>query len=346
MKWVLFSVFPYLLAAQQIAPGPGDVAAALRRGGVSTARAAPSSRAAAKSKPRTTIKGDITGDPKRRGIDIGREPISVGTMTADYFPGQPLPNIPCTVGRLCEILLEPGEIIPNWDKPDAGAPILADSFHWSYSLRVAGAGKDARLAVVTKVVKQPVGLGSTDLLITTDRRDYHLTLVYDEQNYVPRFEFRYPADDARRAVLAYTDAQLQKTHLQALAAAIPEKFENRQYRLIVPKQTPGRMVPKSVSDDGTKTYLEFSPDILQWDAPTLAVAGPNGCEIVNWIPGNGPRWTVYRLFDAAELTLGTGRHAKRVRIERSGPGALATEATCQKRIKGREIDLSQQRAGG
>jgi type IV secretion system protein VirB9 len=75
--------------------------------------------------------------------------------------------------------------------------------------------------------------------------------------------------------------------------------------------------PLRAFDDGRQTYVEFPATIATGEAPPLFVVGAQGAaELVNYRM-RGRFYVVDRIFDAAELRLGTKKQ-RVVRIERTG----------------------------
>ena len=74
--------------------------------------------------------------------------------------------------------------------------------------------------------------------------------------------------------------------------------------------------PVRVFDDGQKTFIQISRETQTREAPVLVVLGRDGKqEMVNYRV-KGDMYIVDRLFDRAELILGTGKKAQKVEIER------------------------------
>jgi type IV secretion system protein TrbG len=74
--------------------------------------------------------------------------------------------------------------------------------------------------------------------------------------------------------------------------------------------------PVRVFDDGQKTFIQISHDTQTREAPVLVVLGKDGKqEMVNYRV-KGDMYIVDRLFDHAELVLGSGKKARKVKIER------------------------------
>jgi type IV secretion system protein TrbG len=78
--------------------------------------------------------------------------------------------------------------------------------------------------------------------------------------------------------------------------------------------------PVRVFDDGEKTFIQMNRDTQTREAPVLVVIGSDGKqEMVNYRV-KGDMYIVDRLFDRADLILGTGKKAQRVEIEREREG--------------------------
>ncbi len=80
--------------------------------------------------------------------------------------------------------------------------------------------------------------------------------------------------------------------------------------------------PLRAFDDGRQTFIEFSASLAVGDAPPLFIVGPTGeAELVNYRV-RGRYYVVDRIFDAAELRLGTKKR-QIVRITRVAEGRQA-----------------------
>ena len=78
--------------------------------------------------------------------------------------------------------------------------------------------------------------------------------------------------------------------------------------------------PVRVFDDGKKTYIQISEAAKNREAPVLVVIGSDGKqEMVNYRVKDD-MYIVDRLFDRAELVLGSGKKARKVEIERERKG--------------------------
>ena len=250
--------------------------------------------------------------------------ISQNAQTGDALPtpgqngsvkftyGAALPPVICAPERLTTIFLERGERIKE-------QPGLGDSTRWLYTLMTSGDGPTAQTLIVIK--PKQAGL-STDLVVATDRRTYQLQLTSRSTEHISQVEFsyldeeeqnwrHYQAEQARREA---EQADKKKNTIATLAGD-----PNYKYTIKIKRHTSPKFVPKAVFDDGVKTFLKMPTESQHWDAAVLQIAGPQGCEIVNYRVGaDSATWTVDRLFDSATLVSGTGKHAEQVQIHRDG----------------------------
>lgn len=214
-------------------------------------------------------------------------------------------------GRLTDIALEPGETLVEANPIAAG-----DTARWIIGDTVSGAGETRRVHIL---VKPTAGDLSTNLIINTTRRTYFLELRASDRAFLTQVRWRYPAPLAA-PVMATAPASTGPLVAPA-AASSPSPRLNLGYRV----RGAAALRPSRVWDDGARTYLEFAPATMFADLPPLFLTGQDGkaAELVNYHVA-GRVLIVDRLFEAAELRLGVGKAARRVRIERqAGRGEAA-----------------------
>ena len=149
----------------------------------------------------------------------------------------------------------------------------------------------------------------TEPVINTDRRTYHLELRATPSTYMAAVSWIYPQD----ALIALRAAEAERERTAPVAAGIDLTALNFNYRVTGDRPA---WRPARVFDDGHQLFVEFPESIATSDMPPLFVIGPdNAAELVNYRV-QGRYMIVDRLFDRAELRLGSGRSAKQVRIER------------------------------
>jgi P-type conjugative transfer protein TrbG len=211
--------------------------------------------------------------------------------------------------RVSDIVLEPGERL--------NSVAAGDTLRWVIGDTTSGTGAARR----THILVKPASAGlSTNLVISTDRRVYHVQLESDARTAMASIAWTYPAD----ALIALRRQEPEAPAAEAVAANLAVEALNFDYR-IEGDDPPWR--PLRAFDDGKQVFIQFPVGLAQGEAPPLFVTGEGGrSELVNYRL-RGRYYVVDRLFSAAELRLGE-RRQQVVRI-------LRTDASGQRRHKGK-----------
>lgn len=206
---------------------------------------------------------------------------------------------PFTPGALYRLYAEPDQVSDIGLQPGERLVSVSagDTVRWIVGDTNSGSGETEQVHILVKPIAPDL---KTNLVITTDRRAYHLELQSAEHTYMAAISWSYPYDQLislqrkndrdQRAADATVDRGL---NIDQLHFRYDIKGDNPPWR------------PVRVFDDGTKVYVQFPTRLDQGDAPPLFVVGPTGgTELVNYrVRGN--YYVVDRLFAAAELRLGT-----------------------------------------
>ena len=197
-------------------------------------------------------------------------------------------------GRVTDIALQAGETLV--------AVAAGDTVRWTVGDTTSGSGEGRR----THVLVKPFAAGlSTNLVITTDRRAYHLALVATSATAMAAVSWSYPQDQ----LLA-----LRRATEPAPAVATGLSVENLDFNYAVTGDMPPWR-PLRAFDDGRQTYIEFPATLATGEAPPLFLLGRKGeATLVNYRL-SGRFYVVDRLFEIAELRLGHKKQAV-VRVER------------------------------
>jgi type IV secretion system protein TrbG len=182
-----------------------------------------------------------------------------------------------------------------------------------------GAGEQATSVIVLK--PQVPGL-DTNLLITTDRRAYYLRLVSKPEDYVARVAFEYPNDESNRQWQQHEmEQQIAARQAQHSADVLPAMIavENINFDYKV-KGGDEHIRPVRVFDDGAKTFIQMPPEIQHREAPVLVVIGTDGKGEMTNYRVKDQTYIVDRLFERANLVLGSGKKAQKVEITRGTKG--------------------------
>jgi len=223
-----------------------------------------------------------------------------------YSFGAGLPTVVCAPLRVCMIELQAGEKI-------VGEPHIGDSVRWNISPAMYGTGEQATAVIILK--PQTPGL-DTNLLITTDRRAYYLRLISKPDDYVARVAFAYPDDDSSRKWQQQLAEQQALAKQEKHAAEVPPAVltverVNFDYTI---RGGDEHIRPVRVFDDGAKTYIQMPAEIQHREAPVLLVLGKDGKGEMTNYRVKDQTYIVDRLFDHANLVLGSGKKAQKVEI--------------------------------
>lgn len=204
-------------------------------------------------------------------------------------------------GEITDIALQPGEKLVG-----SGPVAAGDTVRWIIGDTESGAGASKRIHILLKPTRPDL---TTNLVINTDRRTYHLELRSDERTYMASVSWDYPQDQ----IVALRGQDRDADLTTPVATGVDLDALNFRYR-IEGDEAPWR--PLRAFDDGRQVFIEFPTGIAQGEMPPLWVIGPQGDgQLVNYrVRGN--RMIVDRLFAAAELRLGA-KHQQVVRIVRA-----------------------------
>lgn len=200
--------------------------------------------------------------------------------------------------QVTDVALQPGETLSS---VSAG-----DTVRWVIGDTSSGAGNGKQVHVLVK----PFAAGlTTNLVIMTDRRAYHLKMDSTDRTSMAAISWTYPQDQL---------VALQQQNRQAdKAASVAEgvALDSLRFRYAITGDRPPWR-PVRAFDDGARVYIEFPSRIDQGEMPPLFVVGPQGNnQLVNYrVRAN--YYIVDRLFAAAELRLGE-KPQQVVRISRT-----------------------------
>jgi len=202
-------------------------------------------------------------------------------------------------GRVTDIALQSGEAL--------GAVAAGDTVRWVVGDTTSGSGETKR----THVLVKPFTAGlSTNVVITTDRRTYHLALTSTDRTAMAALSWTYPKDQ----LIALKAAAEQARAAQPVASGL--QVDQLHFDYVISGDRPAWR-PLRAFDDGRQTYIEFPPSLAVGEAPPLfLVDGKGAASLVNYRV-QGRYYVVDRLFEVAELRLGLKRQDV-VRITRGG----------------------------
>lgn len=147
-------------------------------------------------------------------------------------------------------------------------------------------------------------------IVEADRRVYHVELKSVSGTAMASVSWRYPAE----LLLSSQPLPVAAPPPLAPPPFRPEQL-NLRYRIDGDKPD---WRPLTAFDDGRQVFIEMPEKIQTMEAPPLFVIGASGAELTNYRV-SGRFYVVDRLFNKAELRLGSGWGQKTVQIHRQTP---------------------------
>ncbi|MFA7586936.1 MAG: P-type conjugative transfer protein TrbG, partial [Novosphingobium sp.] len=181
-----------------------------------------------------------------------REPSSAGYLNAvQVYPWTDgaLYRLYAAPERVSDIALQPGERLV--------AVSAGDTVRWVIGDTTSGAGDAARVHVLVK----PFAPGlATNMVITTDRRAYHLALESTDRTAMAAISWTYPQEQL--VALRRQNARAEEARPVAENVALT----NLRFRYAITGDSPPWR-PLRAWDDGNKVYIEFPARLDQGEAP-------------------------------------------------------------------------------
>lgn len=218
-------------------------------------------------------------------------------MVFDYEEGR-LYQVYTALLHHTDIALEPGEVLTS-------DPTMGETSRWKIAKAISGAGVTQRLHILIKPTRP--GL-STNLTLYTNKRAYHLEVHSFKNTYMSQIAWEYPAQVQN---LAYAQ------QLNEFQTVVDDNLDptslNHNYKIEAIGDRP-RWFPVGVFDDGRKVYIQFPEALDRFEAPALFIVRQNGkVQLVNYRK-KGLYYEVDRLFERADLRVGSGNDVEVVRI--------------------------------
>ncbi|MEF8738424.1 MAG: P-type conjugative transfer protein TrbG [Candidatus Accumulibacter necessarius] len=242
-------------------------------------------------------------NPRAKGV----APVTGPNGSIKFLYGAQQPSIVCAVLQVCDVALQAGEQVNSIN--------LGDTARWTVEPAVTGSGAGE----VQHLIIKPLDVGlETSMVVTTNRRSYHLKLRSHRTQYMPQVAFTYPEE-----AMAKWEAIKAREGRDRDDRTLPE---TREYmgNLSFDYEVSGSAAwkPVRVYNDGRKTVIQMPSTMAQTEAPALLVVRKDGgvftddeTVMVNYRV-QGDRYIVDSVFDKAILIAGVGSSQDRVTIQR------------------------------
>lgn len=236
----------------------------------------------------------------------GMKPVAGNDGMVRFVYGAQQVSIVCAVLQACDVELQPGEQVNNLNVGDQ---------RFIVEPALSGSGATEVQHLILK--PQDVGLDTT-LVVTTNRRAYHMKLRSHRTEYMARIGFIFPED-----ALAKWDAIKLREAKQKQEQTMPQTKENiGDMSFAYDVKGAASWKPVRVYNDGVKTVIQMPAAMAQTEAPTLLVVRKEGglfsddeTVMVNYRV-HGDRYIVDTVFQKAILIAGVGKGQDRVTITR------------------------------
>ena len=243
----------------------------------------------------------------KAGVGKNLKPTVGADGSVSFLFGASQPSIVCAVLQVCDVELQASEQVNSIH--------LGDAARWNVEQAITGYGG----AEVQHLIIKPMDVGlNTSMIVTTNRRTYHLNLRSTHNDFMPRVTFVYLDEIMKK--WDFAKATSDKEHHKKIIPETGEYLDNLDFHYQIDGNTSWK--PLRVYNDGKKTILEMPSKMAQSEAPTLLVIRNNGGifsddeqVMVNYRI-HGERYIVDSLFDKAILITGVGDNQDRVTITR------------------------------
>ena len=215
-----------------------------------------------------------------------------------FLFGEIQPSVVCSPLQVCDIELQPGEIVRD--------VLVGDTVRWKVEPATSGAPGAQAVHLIVK--PSEAGL-VTSMVVTTSRRTYHIQLKSHHSQYMARVGFDYPEDVSAR--FAEINARMEASIVPG--AGVPADQLNFSFQM----SGTARWKPTRIYSDGQKTYIQFPSALSGQDAPVLFVVSGGQNRIVNYRM-NGTMMVVDYYIDQAILVSGVGNRQQKITIRRGG----------------------------
>ncbi|MCL6485975.1 MAG: P-type conjugative transfer protein TrbG [Janthinobacterium lividum] len=234
----------------------------------------------------------------------GMKPVAGPGGVVRFVYGVQQINIVCAVLQVCDVELQPGEQVNNLNQGDP-------RFTVEPAVSGVGAGE------VQHLIIKPLDVAlDTTLIVTTNRRTYHMKLRSHRTQYMPRIGFTYPEDAAAKWDAIRTREVREKT--EQTIPQTKEVLSDLNFKYAIDGAVAWK--PVRVYNDGVRTVIQMPAAMAQTEAPALLVVRKEGGLFtddetvqVNYRV-QGDRYIVDTVFDKAILIAGVGHGQDRVTI--------------------------------
>lgn len=219
------------------------------------------------------------------------------------YGGQSI-DIVCAVLQVCDIQLQQGEEVTSIH--------IGDGARWKIEPAITGFGASE----IQHLVIKPLDCNlKTNLLVTTNRRSYHINLKSHKTELMPEVSFIYPEDAIQKFKLK--NQRRQNFLNNNTIASTNEYLGDLDFNYKIDGDKDIEWTPVRVYNNGVKTIIQLDEKTTYSEIPTLLVMdkASNKEKIVNYRFINN-RFVVDSIFQEAILIMGVGSAQEKVTISK------------------------------
>lgn len=225
----------------------------------------------------------------KRSVQRPVNAMSVESKTIYSYVPDAIYMIYAALNHVVDVQLQPGEKL-------TGRIVAGDTHRWEVGTVEDGSGNK----VTTHVLIKPKQAGiETNFLIVTDRHSYRLYAQAHDDFFVPTVGWAYPDEEMEKS--SQIRKEQQRLDGMVAAPAIIAANLNFKYKIKADKKYP--WVPLRAFDDGSKTYIQMSPEMKHNEAPVFFIKDGKALNLVNYRI-KADYFIVDRLFNEGELRSG------------------------------------------
>ena len=227
--------------------------------------------------------------------------MSVESKTIYSYVRDAIYMIYAALNHVVDVQLQPGESL-------TGRIVAGDTHRWEVGTVPDGTGANTTIHVLIKPKQAGI---ETNFLIVTDRHSYRLYAQSNDDFFIPTVGWAYPEEEMAKS------AQIKKEQqrLDGLVAAPAIIAANLNFKYKIKPEGRYPWTPLRAFDDGSKTYIQMSPEMKNNEAPVFFIKDGKELNLVNYRI-KADYFVVDRLFNEGELRSGK---KDRVRITRETP---------------------------
>lgn len=221
-----------------------------------------------------------------------------------YTHGAMLPTIIASPLAICDVELQPGE-----QSIDVA---IGDNARWILDKSYSGTGSNRTEHILIKAADANL---ETSMVITTNRRIYHLRLISRHREYTPYVGFQY-SDQLRVAFNDKQQREEKETHWNTTeieGQSVDLSNLNFNYSI---KGDRVSWKPERVYDDGQQMFIRLPDSGKVNEMPVLLVRKGNQDVLVNYRVKDRTL-VVDGIFDHVALIIGVGSDQEKIDIKRS-----------------------------